>query len=514
VLAAEEDAASAVVAVDLAARPEQTDLTIKLDIDGTIAGLVVDAHGQAVAGAQVSALPELGSNTDVSELRLRGPAADVSDAGGAFKLGGLAPGKYRLRATRAMGDANPDFWMNPGTVAEAGQKDVRLTLDEGGTVKGKVMLATGYAPALFQVSTSSFGTSTPFTGGADFRLDNVPVGKRTLSITGPGFTKKLVEDVDVKAGEETDVGTITVERGRLLRGTVYDRSGSPVADAKVMAGARVIGDGSGIGNMPFPGAALKTATSADDGSFELPGIGPQAVLVVADGKPGRSRLTPVPAGADDATVTLTLDQVGALTGKVVSQGKPVPGAMILAQQQGTSRGQFIVTAGQDGSFRFDKLAPGDYLVSAMMHAGMMGGDMTQAAATVKAEATVDLTIDVPAGGVQATVKVTPAVDNAVVLLASGALQAKNLGELEVLMGARQGGGAVHQSLIVGAAMDKGAIFQNVTRGDYTACAAPIQGSLMDPRTTEKLQKNPDALPVFCQPVAIGSSAAIITIHVK
>jgi hypothetical protein len=63
-------------------------------------------------------------------------------------------------------------------------------------------------------------------------------------------------------------------------------------------------------------------------------------------------------------------------------------------------------------------------------------------------------------------------------------------------------------------MDKGTVFKNVTRGDYTACAAPIQGNLMDPAVTEKLQKNPEALPVYCQREKIGGAAQTITIRVK
>jgi protocatechuate 3,4-dioxygenase beta subunit len=68
----------------------------------------VDAAGEPLEGVQVSAGAVVrggpdrrGPPPDMSQWRLRGFPQELTDAGGRFTLTGLAPGMYRVRATRS-----------------------------------------------------------------------------------------------------------------------------------------------------------------------------------------------------------------------------------------------------------------------------------------------------------------------------------------------------------------------------------------------------------------------------
>src|SRR5262249_11397321 len=160
----------------------------------------------------------------------------------------------------------------------------------------------------------------------------------------------------------TDLGTITVERGRRVSGRVTRADGSGVAGAKVIAGNRIFGDGKELVGANGPGGAGVKETESDaNGNFVLDGLGVKSVLVVADAEDGRSKTVQVPPGDQDVTLTVPLAVPGVIEGKVTeSDGKPVGGAIVVAQAQSAYRGQLMVSAGADGIFRFDRLAPDTY----------------------------------------------------------------------------------------------------------------------------------------------------------
>ena len=71
------------------------DITLVIDVTGTIAGIVVDSTGQPIEGAQVSAGPDFrdpNAMSDFTQFRLRGFPQELTDATGKFALTGLAPG--------------------------------------------------------------------------------------------------------------------------------------------------------------------------------------------------------------------------------------------------------------------------------------------------------------------------------------------------------------------------------------------------------------------------------------
>ncbi|HKA90706.1 MAG TPA: carboxypeptidase regulatory-like domain-containing protein [Haliangiales bacterium] len=508
VAAIHETAASSTVDIDLAAKPEQTGLTITLDLEGTIAGMVVTPEGEAISDAQVLATPEAtGSGQELSSLRLRGFVQDITDAGGRFELTGLAPGTYRLRASRS-NDVR-GAWLRESVPAKPGDRDVKLVLQPDGKVKGRVLYDDGSAPSVYSVSTG-WGDGTPFSdpGGA-FALDS-PAGPTSVTVSGPEFVRKTVSGVTVKANAETDVGTITVERGRSISGRVLHGDGSPAPGAKVVCGAQIIGTGSELSAGLFgAGLGVKSTTSDDDGGFTLSGVGVKSVVIAAehptDGRSGTVRL---PASPQSASVDLVLRPFAPLEGRVTTGGNPVAHGIVTAGAQQASRGTFIVQTGDDGGYRFDKLAPDTYMVTAMEAGGMMGGRNMFSKLVTVGEQGARLDIELPSGNVSVSVAIAPpsgvTVSAAQVFLVTGHMPAVSNAEQFTEAFAERGEGALHPGFVL---KGKPAKFDTVVPGPYSACAIPLPGDINSPADLMKLRDKADQLPVACIVATIRPSPA-------
>jgi hypothetical protein len=515
VVAIAEQASSETLPLDLAARPEQTDLTLTLSVEGVIAGVVVNKEGETVPEAQVAATPELSvRRSDPTTWRLRGMARDVTDSGGRFELRGLVEGTYRLRVGRSGG--MQQMMQRSNVTAKTGDLDVRLVLEEDGKVKGKVLYADGTPPEMFHVSTS-MGQGTPFSGGdGSFEVNAAP-GPAVLSVTGPTFVQKSVSDVRVEGGQTVDVGTITVERGRSISGRVLSAGGAAVSGAKVMAGPQLMGSGSELssgGLFGMPG--VKSATSGDDGGYVLAGVGPRSLVLIADhATEGRSQAVRLPAGTESGFVDLVMLPTGALEGTITSGGKPTGSVMVMAQPQQAVRGNFIVQGGEDGTYRYDKLAPDTYRVSAMKQGGMLTGGLHTKVVTVEPDKTTRLDLDVPASGVGVTLTISPPAGATVataqvILVSGGTFSVTNADEFNDRMG-ELGPGSLHQGFILKGEPVK---LENIAPGAYSACGIPIPGDINSPADMMKLRDKMHLLVVACQPATIAAQPAEQTIAIK
>ena len=353
--------ASAIAPAELAATREQ-EVSLVLDVTGAIEGTVVDRAGVPVGDAQVVAVPELSGNnlTDRAAWSVRGDQEAVTDQGGRFRFAGLPAGAYRVRAARP-GAVEVAMSLSPGVVAKPGDPPLSLVLAADGRVVGKVAFADGTAAPAFTIAVGAT-YPVPFAGkdGA-FSLPTV-AGTHELSIAGPGFAQKTVRDVVIAEGKDTDLGTITVTKGRSVSGRVLDASGAPVPGAKVAAGRVLSGGGSALYMKDDSVDAKDTETDAL-GRFFLEGFPPKMITVVAgkDGL-GRSESARIPAGPDSATLDLVLQPTASLEGKLTRGGAPVPDAIVVAAPVGAINSNFFVQTGPDGSYVHDALAPGSYLV--------------------------------------------------------------------------------------------------------------------------------------------------------
>jgi uncharacterized GH25 family protein len=511
-----ESAASTTKDVDTT-HGDVTGIELVLDVTGTIAGSVVDTTGQPIEGAQVSAFPNIdsfGPGTDYTQLRLRGATDELTDAGGRFTLVGLVQGSYRVTATRerSLGRSrrNP-FGGGPGdgVVAQTGARDLTITLEPEGGVKGKVMLADGTVPPAFTVSVG--GMEQSFTAGPSFELDGLAPGKYSLTVTGPQFVPSGT-DVTVPAGATADVGTITLSPGRTLAGVVV-AAGTPVPNATVTAGTTLIGNGAqasmnlgGAGN-PFSGTT-KSTTTGTDGTFSLAGLGSGDLTIVADEPTlGRSpALRVTPDAPNQSQLVLQLAPPGALFGTVTANGKPVEGTIVSCQSTTTPGAVSMVTTGPDGTYRYDRLAADTYKVSATIGMPLVGMKFYSQVATVPSggQARADLAAD--GGSITLTVTAQPAAGKlglAVAWLANGAVSATNASGLSLQMAALGAGASQLAISLTGGPIT----YSEVIPGAYSICVVPFPSDIVPSAAMGYIQQHGQTLPAFCQSEVVTPAPA-------
>ncbi len=146
------------------------DIKLKLTPTGSIAGTVVDADGEPMENCNVSA--ESGRGGQVSQ----------SDAQGRFRLGGLMPGKYRIKAA-------PEEEQTPPEIRTDGTLEVHYS-------------QTYYPSALDAASGEKVSTEAGVeTGGIEIRLVRTPIVRVSGKVTGvpPG-----AENVNLMAQQKHD----------------------------------------------------------------------------------------------------------------------------------------------------------------------------------------------------------------------------------------------------------------------------------------------------------------------
>src|SRR5262249_23486112 len=104
-------------------------VAVELSPELTIEGVVQYVDGRPVEGVEVSAR---------GTAETAGLASWTTDANGAFRLEGLAEGRYEVAVDAPWGAQVNVRATTVGGVA-AGSKDVKVTVEEGGVVRGRVL---------------------------------------------------------------------------------------------------------------------------------------------------------------------------------------------------------------------------------------------------------------------------------------------------------------------------------------------------------------------------------------
>lgn len=509
-----EAGVSRVVPVDTTAG-DVSDVTLTLVAGATIAGTVVDTLGLPVEGVQVIAEPgNAGDPRLARAAHVEQPEAQT-DASGAFALTGLSRGLYRLSAIPP--------WRAPGRVgtkmtARAGDTAVRLVVAADGAVKGRVVLAEGGAPGPFSVVVAQDAQS--FAGGdGAFVVEGLAPETYKLEIRALGFETRAVQ-ITVEAAKTTDLGTVTVTRGRRLAGIVVS-AGRPVQGATVYAGNMVFGTGA-TGAAPLEAAqpavafdgGAKTATTDAAGAFSMSGFVGGDVTVIAEHETvGRSRARRLPAAAPGQTeLTITLESFGALSGTLRQRSGAADGSQVTAQATSTPGAVFRAVAGADGAYRFDRLAPDVYKVSAMLRVGRSGSRFYSQQVTILSgkEAKLDLQIDPGTVTLQAAVtSSTGAIGMGVAWLASGTITASTLTELHGQL-ASAGPQTSHRLNIISGEPKQ---FTDLGPGAYTLCVTPLPRELRVPDANDYLIRHSDSLATFCKPVSVAPSPSTQSVQV-
>jgi hypothetical protein len=244
----------------------------------------------------------------------------------------------------------------------------------------------------------------------------------------------------------------------------------------------------------------------------LRGVGAQAQILMADhDAAGRSVPAMLPAGRADARQTLVLQPFGAVQGTVRRNGQPVEAGVVL-RPQGAPDASFDLGTGPDGAFRFDRVAPGSYMLYAALPRGdSLGGDGGSGRTiAVRAGETTTTDIDIQVGDLEVTVAVTSPGD--VVQYAYAAIAAigapiahlpRTVSEARALLIAAPEG-TVKEGFIV---KERRIRFQDVAAGSYIACAVPLPGDPSDPQILAAFRATVPALAITCRSVAIDAASA-------
>lgn len=262
------------VEVVLGVAEQVGEVEILVDAALTISGFVV-ARGDEERGLQ----GVLVGAFSIEPARLY-VAAGPSAADGYFEIHGVQPGGYTVGAIGE--DALPNLLGTSAQVIDQDVTDVLVVMDGGVHVRGRV---TPAVPARISVRVDgeglSIGTMMQAMSNSLVRahadetgaFDLHPVARGSITLTAEaddGSRGELTVDVD-----QGDLDGLVIElRPRAsVRGRVVDAHGGPGSGLEVAFRSKAaVGSEGGFGLGPGGAAARRTATTDEDGNFEVDGL--------------------------------------------------------------------------------------------------------------------------------------------------------------------------------------------------------------------------------------------------
>jgi hypothetical protein len=320
-----------------------------------VSGKVVDREGKPVSGTRIEctsfyrsggAFIESSDGIFASQLSTVVDFRPVTaDAEGRFTLPNV-PGDVNA----VVRSAEPKFALTP-SILKSGREN-KLTLVPGGEIKGIVKDENGKGRAQIAISIQRMGfmyVGPPgeemySSGDGSFRVSGLLPGNYCVMCNDEkNHTYGGFKQVDVKAGDATDIGDIVIPSGVPFSGKVVDAStGAPVPGIKVSAFS-----------IEYAGAE---SVSDSQGRFDVKIVPGKINVQIEDGN-GRYFARPADSGKS-VTVTkagykgyvLKAVRGAVASGRVIDQnGKPVRGVEISTHTSGPGRDYSTSTAA-DGRF--------------------------------------------------------------------------------------------------------------------------------------------------------------------
>jgi protocatechuate 3,4-dioxygenase beta subunit len=348
---------------ELTIKPGQhlTDVDIVLTAGTYLFGKVSDPRGAAVAGAQVTAVPELGLPLDT-----------FTDGDGMYRLGPVT-GKLLLSATaygHVSASRSLDVAPSKGRIAGEQREDITLEAADAilaGTLDDATGAAVGGAHIEI-IGGAGEGRSVVVAADGTFSLDMLPRGKLRVRVTHPSYPPA---ELDATASSTGVRSRLRLALGGQIEGALLDgASGSPLAAMTIDARGPA-------------GMSAETATD-DKGLWKLGPLRPGTWHLTIK-QPGFLAFTrdvdvPVSSAPGETSVRdVRIElQRGALVGGTVrdQRGQRVAGAEITVRRADGTGAPVEADADDQGEFRIHDCPTGELIVSAKK------GDMAGSTSTM------------------------------------------------------------------------------------------------------------------------------------
>lgn len=391
--------------IELGVNETLSDVLISMDPGLVVMGRVVLPSGAPAVGAEIrlsQPKPDGGGggmgwgrprdNSDRQET--------VAGQNGEFRFMALADTTARLAASMTSSD---DSNAPPSTLAAAlddvepaaatKARPVEIRLAPTITVSGRVVDDLGAPVTEFEVRAAREGFSSRSGTGdgvrerfaetkdGSFVMDGASPGTWRVSVEADGFESREDQTVSVALPQTGEALEFMITRLGSVRGVVLDPNGLPVSGAEIR---RVTG---GFGNWNRqPGVE-----SEADGTFTLRGLAPGVQKLVASNDswaPTEETEVEVLPGGDSEGIVLSLREGGVILGVVRDDdGNPWAGRRVTYATGGGPvamfSGESTTETDEGGRFRFDRVAPGKWVVNASpgereMMTTMQSGDRQSA----------------------------------------------------------------------------------------------------------------------------------------
>lgn len=335
-----------------------------------ISGNVVDPHGAPVKKVSIHAY---------ATTRLEGDddrswaASAYSKEDGSFELKGLSPGRYRITATHAE-------YEELELEAETGSGKLHIALSKGAAIHGRVVDENGVpqVKASLTVLPDSDRPLTEFSSRekkwaetnekGEFKLEGLAGGRYQLLALVGERTRDATYRTASKAVEVAHGATLRVEialeKGLSISGRVVDAQQRPISETEVIARPK-LSEGMVLKARAADAFRMYGSKAKADanGLFTLTHLpaGEYLVYAIKEGfQPPKEEPSPVSAGTRN--LTIVLEPLGMLTGRVVDEsGNPVSEFRVNWRDHKASDGTFSLPIHQTGvetiTVSADRLAP-------------------------------------------------------------------------------------------------------------------------------------------------------------
>ncbi|NTX10382.1 carboxypeptidase regulatory-like domain-containing protein [Myxococcus sp. CA056] len=347
---------------------ETKTVTLRLEPGLSLSGLVVDEAGKPMPGAEIHAYVP---SEDGARPRFfhhgRSPFHDASsaitDEQGRFTLEHLSPTPcrlsvrkegYQLIAEPLQGDESARS-RTPQVIAAAGSTNVKLVLRYQGGIRGRLVREDRTPITRFEVNEEFFREPD-----GTFHIPVEEPGRTWLTLEAPGLARVLRE-VHVEPGQDTDLGDVVLKAGRRLRGRVLDAATSaPVVGVEVQAYLPLTPS---AGEEDPEEQSLAHARTAADGAFELPPMESGASFRLEASHPDYLPLSRQ-VGPGETTLELRVSTGARLDGTVKDrEGRPVSTFLYL-HPLSPAGAEAVMLEEDGGDFHATGLAPGEYTLIA------------------------------------------------------------------------------------------------------------------------------------------------------